>query len=199
MAFVFPTSPSTGDTFSKWTWNGEAWKIASSAREYHGHYSFAVTDSTSLSVDKDLGSFALNPATTSDDNHLPTAMISAGAGWKDAGRTGFSLAGAPVGSIATLSITVAYDFNAAGSRGSVFFKVYGNTGSGNAVFYLTGQDSSISSGASGEEYHVVTAQLPIRSYLIGNTIADAGWISVEGSVDGPGTARITSGEYQFLM
>ena len=199
MAFVFPTSPSTGDTFGKWTWNGEAWKITSSAREYHGHYSFAVTDSASLSVNKSLGSFALNPTTTSDDNHLPTAMISAGAGWKDAGRTGFSLAGAPVGSIATLSVTVGYDFNAAGSKGSVHFKIYGNTSSGNAVFYLTGQDSSPSAGSSSEDYHVVTAQLPIRSFMVGDSVADAGWVSVEGTVNGPGKARILGGEYQFLM
>ena len=29
MAFVFPESPSVGDTYQGYTWNGEAWKLPS--------------------------------------------------------------------------------------------------------------------------------------------------------------------------
>jgi hypothetical protein len=46
---------------------------------------------------------------------------------------------------------------------------------------------------------MASATVPIKSYMVGDTVAEAGWVSIEVSSSGPGTARITNGEYQIFL
>lgn len=203
MPITFPSNPAVNDTYLGWYWNGFVWKLSPGTqdpREVHGHYSYQYDSAVvGASVDKADGWVEINPTISSYEEALPTSMAAVGTHWLDANNSGFSLAGTSQGGMVNLSVSVGFDFASAHSTGSVRFKVRANSSSSNAVFYLTASDSVASTGKAGEDIHQCMATLPIKSFMVGDTVAAAGWFSVEVSTDGPASVRIINGEYQFFL
>lgn len=199
MPLVFPTSPNLNDTYLGWYWNGSAWKLsAADARAFLGHFSF-TSDPAATQVDLTTPNTwaAINPAPDSTEDVRPTSMGALGP-WIDGSYSGFSLAGLSDGAFINLSVGVLFDYDAVGSIGEIRFKVHANLASSNAVFYLNPSSSSGHQGTVGEEIATIAATLPIKAFMIGDTVASAGWISIEVASSGPAKARIANGEYQIF-
>ena len=203
MALQFPTSPSVNDTYLNWYWNGEAWKLTPTSldpRELHGHYSFTGDSSAPRTrINRGDGFVLLSPTVIDEESALPTTMAAYPDHWIDAGKTGFSFVGAPLGSFANISLALGVDHRTQGSSVTVELEIAANSASGNAIFSVPATVSVPSSGTVGDELVTASSTIPMRSFLIGDSVASAGYFKVKVSSTGPVDAYLIKGEYQFFL